>query len=198
MRTVNNKSYEITKDGLVVNFLHGQADSVNTNDLSLIPYGYSIESRNKYNGEWFTYWTNKIYSSLDSAFNALIQIPKSDNYEFRVVTLYRIPESQVRTYKINQVLSEAKSKKEKLTDIKAWKLKKDFEYPINQINKSGSIFIQISDYRIIKSGQTQKTRNYWLSDLKAYLKKEELFEEVNLKDEKWLHPHLLKELKEKL
>ena len=183
---VNNKEYSIEKGEISVNVLENS---------ELKPYGYTIER--KYNSGWHTYWTNKIYSSLSSALNAIQQIPKGLHEEYRVVTLYRMSEYQTREYKIKEVLGDIKSKKERLKEIKAWKAKEDFEYPKNRINKKGSIFIEFYN-SIIKSGQSQKTEYYWNSEIKKHLSNKDLFELIELKDEKWLHPHLLKELKEKI
>ena len=183
---VNNKEYSIEKGELTVNVLE---------DKDLKPYGYTIERR--YNSGWHTYWTNKIYSSLSSALNALQQIPKYTHEEYRIITLYRMTESQKREYKIKELLGDVKSKEERLKEIKAWKAKEDFEYPKNIINKRGSIFIEFYN-SIVKSGQSHKTRYYWNSEIKKNLSNTDLFEPIELKDEKWLHPHLLKELKEKL
>ena len=67
----------------------------------------------------------------------------------------------------------------------------------NNIIKRGSIFIQLENGNIIRSGQTEKTRYYW-KDIKKHLENSDLFEEIELKDEKWLYPHLLKEVKNKI
>lgn len=191
---VNNKEYLIDKSELVV--------QVEESD-GLVPYGYAIEQKYK-NLNWHSYWTNTIYSSLQSALNAIIQIPKysGGGYEYRVVPLYRLQGSALREYKINEVLGDQKTKEQRLREIKAWKLKNDFEYPIGlqkpNIIRRGSVFIQLENGTIIKSGQTEKTRYYWNNDIKKHLENSDLFEEIELKDEKWLYPHLLKELKNKI
>jgi hypothetical protein len=186
------KEYLIDKSELII--------QVEENE-GLVPYGYSIEQ--KYNStSWHTYWTNAIYNSLSSALNAITQIPKSKDNEYRIVPLYRLQGSAFREYKINEILKETKSKEQRLREIKAWKSKIDFEYPVglkkSNIIKRGSVFIQLENGTIIKSGQTEKTRYYWSNDIKKHLENSDLFEEVELKDEKWLYPHLLKELKNKL
>lgn len=186
---VNNKEYLIDKSELVFQFEESQ---------DLVPYGYTIE-RKYANLNWHNYWTNTIYCSLQSALNAIIQIPKGSE-EYRVVPLYRLQGSELREYRIKEVLGEQKTKEQRLKEIKAWKLKNDFEYPVglkNKIIKRGSVFIQLENGTIIKSGQTEKTK-YWGNDIKKYLENSDLFEEIELKDEKWLYPHLLKELKNKI
>jgi len=190
---VNNKEYLIEKSELVI--------QVGENE-GLVPYGYTIEQKYK-NLNWYTYWTNTIYSSLQSSLNAIIQIPKGSEEEYRVVPLYRLQGSTLREYKINEVLGEQKTKEQRLKEIKSWKSKSDFEYyPIGfkkpYFVKRGSVFIQLENGNIIKSGQTEKTIRYWKNDIKEYLENSDLFEEIELKDEKWLYPHLLKELKNKI
>jgi hypothetical protein len=65
-------------------------------------------------------------------------------------------------------------------------------------HKRGSIFIQLENGSIIKSGNvSDKTRFLWSSSFKKLLSSE-LFDEIELKEEKWLYPHLLKELKNKI
>jgi hypothetical protein len=188
---VNNKEYLIEKTDLIVKVEESQ---------NMTPYGYSIEYKFN-NSSWVTYWTNIIYSSLHSALNAIVQIPKSNKEEYRIVPLYRMEGAALRDYKISEILGETKSNKQKLNDIKAWKLKKDFEYPVGLSNpniiKRGSVFIEMENGTIIKSGQTEKTKYFW-RDIKKHLSDKDLFEEVDLKDEKWLYPHLLKELKNKI
>lgn len=163
-------------------------------DKEMVPYGYSIEVKYGKNHSWSTYWTNKIYYSLNSALNAVKQIPKGSEEKFRIVSLYKMSNSDIREYKIKQAIGDIKTNEEKLKEIKAWKAKKDFEYPKGQINKMGSVFINLNN-SIIKSGQTEKTKYFWNLDIRDYLTDKEIFEEVNLKDEKWLYPHLLKEIK---
>ena len=189
---VNNKEYLMDKSELVVQVEERQ---------DLVPYGYTIEQKYK-NLNWHNYWTNTIYSSLQSALNAIIQIPKGSEEEYRVVSLYKLQGSALREYKINEVLGEQRTKEQRLKEIKAWKSKSDFEYPVGlkkpNIIKRGSVFIQLENGTIIKSGQTEKTNYYWRSDIKKHLENSDLFEEVELKDEKWLYPNLLKELKNKI
>ena len=156
-------------------------------------YGWVIEFKFKDSNIWSNYWTNKIYNSKSSAENALIQIPKYNiQEEYRILPLYRLQGSVLRDFKIKQVLGEVKKKKPH--ELKAWKSLKDFERH-GKKHKRGSIFIQLQNGTIVKSGQNEKTVYIWNSDFKLKLKEKKLFEEIELKDEKWLHPHLLKEVK---
>lgn len=184
---VNNKEYVVEENELTINLLENK---------EMVAYGYSIEMKFRENSSWSTYWTNKIYGSLNSALNAIKQIPKGSQEEFRIVSLYKMSNSDIREYKIKQVLGDVKTKEDKLSQVKAWKAKKDFEYPKGQINKMGSVFIEFNK-SVVKSGQTEKTKYFWNSDIRNHLTNKDIFEKIELKDEKWLYPHLLKELKKK-
>jgi hypothetical protein len=163
-------------------------------------YGWTLEYKSySSNVEfWHTSWTNRIYNSKQSALNAAIQTGMKE--EFRVSPLYKMEGGLLRDYRISQILDD-KPKKDKTFEIKSWKLKVDeFIYPDHnkKPHKKGSVFIQLENGSIIKSGCTSKSVHYWSSDIKQHLSNKDLFEEVELKDEKWLYPHLLKELKKKI
>lgn len=163
-------------------------------------YGWTLEfkSNNSKNEHWYISWTNRIYNSRQSALNAAIQT--GIKKEFRISPLYKMEGGILRDYKISQIL-EDNPKKDKKFEIKSWKLKADeFIYPENnkKPHKKGSIFIQLENGSIIKSGYTSRSIHYWSGDIKKHLSNKDLFEEVELKDEKWLYPHLLKELKNKI
>jgi hypothetical protein len=179
---VNSKEYLIEKTDLVVKVEESE---------DLIPYGYSIEY-NYYGNRWSVYWTNIIYNSLNSALNAIIQIAPTQGDKYRVVPLYRMQGSHLRDYKISEVLGQTKSRQERLSEIKAWKLREDFELN-GRTHKKGSVFIRLENGTIIKSGQTEKT-----SRILGIFSDNLIFEEIELKDEKWIYPHLLKELKNKI
>lgn len=178
---VNNKEYIIEKSDIVL-----ETDQ----DPLIIPYGYALEERGT-NSIWRTH-SNTIYCSKKSAMNAIIQISKIPGFEYRIVPLYKMDGPILREYKINKILSD--DKKVEKYKIRSWKLKVDIETSIGYLHKRGSVFIQLENGRIIKSGQTEKTRTISYS-LKQKLKDPDIFEEVEISDEKWLYPHLLKELK---
>jgi hypothetical protein len=195
--TINNKEYLVEE----VSHIEIQ-DPVEHTKI----YGWTLEYNSKYYNNsnqkefWHMSWTNRIYNSRQSALNAAIQTGMKE--EFRISPLYKMEGGFLRDYKISQVLDD-KPKKDKKFEIKAWKLKvDDFIYPYNDRNKEshkkGSIFIQLENGTIVKSGCISKSLRYWRNDIKKQLSNKELFEEVDLKDEKWLHPHLLKELKVKI
>ena len=195
--TINNKEYLVEE----VSHIEIQ-DPVEHTKI----YGWTLEYNSKYYTNsnekefWHMSWTNRIYNSKQSALNAAIQTGLKE--EFRISPLYKMEGGVLRDYKISQVLDD-KPKKDKKFEIKAWKLKvDDFIYPYNDRNKEshkkGSIFIQLENGTIVKSGCISKSLRYWRNDIKKQLSNKDIFEEVELKDEKWLYPHLLKELKLKL
>lgn len=162
-------------------------------------YGWTLEYKSRYSGNkefWHMSWTNRIYCSKQAALNAVIQTGMKE--EFRISPLYKMEGGVLRDYKISQVLCDKPERKKQ--EIKAWKLKEDFKFTYNGniTHKRGSVFIEMENGSIIKSGVNTPTIHYWNRDLKHHLSNKDLFEEVNLKDEKWLYPHLLKELKVKL
>jgi hypothetical protein len=194
--TINNKEY------LVEEVSHIEIQDPEHTKI----YGWTLEYNSKYYTNsnekefWHMSWTNRIYNSKQSALNAAIQTGMKE--EFRISPLYKMEGGVLRDYKISQVLDD-KPKKDKKFEIKAWKLKvDDFIYPYNDRNKEshkkGSIFIQLENGTIVKSGCISKSLRYWRNDIKKQLSNKDIFEEVELKDEKWLYPHLLKELKLKL
>lgn len=165
-------------------------------------YGWTLEYKSKYSNQdeiWHMSWTNRIYNSRQSALNAAIQTGMKE--EFRISPLYKMDGGDLRDYKISQILDD-KPKRDKKFEIRAWKLKVDeFIYPeqnTKKPHKKGSVFVQLENGSIIKSGYTTKSIHYWSSSIKQHLLNKDIFEEVELKDEKWLYPHLLKELKNKL
>jgi len=176
---------------------------VQETDKELQPYGWTVEIKSK-SLSWYRAWSNRIYNSESSALNAVAQLSASSYHkgdEFRISPLYKMDGSYLREKKIKQILGEEKSTKEKLSEIKAWKLKKDFEFNnfggyLNYKSKRGSVFVELEGGQIVKNGQTEKTRFFYSPHkVMEHLNNKELFERIELKDEKWLYPHLLKELK---
>jgi hypothetical protein len=170
-------------------------------------YGWTLEYKSRYSDTWHMCWGNRIYNSRQSALNASIQIGINSKEEFRISPLYKMDNAYMREFKISQVLDGKTPEDKKLSEIKAWKLKEDIDesgmlsgYATSLIgkHKRGSIFIQLENGSIIKSGNvSDKTRFLWSSSFKKLLSSE-LFDEIELKEEKWLYPHLLKELKNKI
>ena len=200
--TINNKEYAIADSQLIK--IQAVADDVQI-------YGWSLEVRWKDNkGEfynWSTYWNHRIYVSRSSALDAATKVFPSYNngYEWRIVPLYKMNESQFRDYKIDQLLRpNTVERKPKVYEIKAWKVKEDCEIFYERTNKTfkykkGTLFIQMEDGNIksIKdqtTGMSHNDRHQLFNDL---IKNEQV-EEVNIQNEKWAHPHLCKELKTKI
>ena len=199
--TINSKEYAIADSQLIK--IQAIADDVHL-------YGWSLEVRWKDNkGEWYSwmaYWNHRIYTSRSSALDAATKIYPSfhDGYEWRIVPIYKMTEPEYRDYKIDQLLSSTPNKNPKIYEIKAWKAKEDCEIFYERTKntfkyKKGTLFIQMEDgnVRSIKdqtSGMNYHDRYQLFNNLIV----ENLVEEVNIQNEKWVHPHLCKELKKKI
>ena len=86
--------------------------------------------------------------------------------------------------------------------MKAWKLKEEYEWYNYQNNSvtfpKNTVFIQLENGNIIKkSNSIDPTSQIDRGKLKKMIDGG-LVDEVELKDEKWLYPHLLKVVKEKI
>jgi len=180
------------------------------NDVSV--YGWSLETRYQTSGKngiewtnWYTYFNHRIYNSKESAIDASIKsgLANRKDLECRVIPLYRMTDPQYRDYKIDKILG--KDKKKESYDIKGWKLKDDYEWYKNPhtshiiTHKKGTVYIQLENGDIVKSGNANEyTWRVGRSKLFGELIPNGLVEEIDITSEKWLHPHLLKELKIKL
>jgi hypothetical protein len=208
--TINNKEYAIADSQLIK--IQAVADDVHL-------YGWSLEVRWKDSkGEWYswvTYWNHRVYTSRSSALDAATKVyPRSSpGYEWRIVPLYKMTEPEYREYKIDQLLTPNKVNKEpKVYEIKTWKAKENIEKEIQRDQypqngkvlykcKKNTMFIQMEDgnIRVVRNSTDPNSIIYtharWTLD---DLIKSELVEEVNIKNEKWAHPHLCKELKKKI
>jgi len=202
--TINNKEYAIADSQLIK--IQAVADDVNL-------YGWSLEVRWKDNkGEWYswmTYWNHRIYTSRSSALDAATKIYPSyhNGYEWRIVPIYKMTEPEYREYKIDQLLMPNRVNKEpKVYEIKAWKVKEDYEITYERNNRTykyskSTLFIQMEDgnIRLVKnSTESNSIINSQARMILDDLIKNEQVEEVNIKNEKWVHPHLCKELKKKI
>lgn len=202
--TINNKEYAIADSQLIK--IQAVADDVHL-------YGWSLEVRYKMSdGEfcsWFTYWNHRVYASRSSALDAATKVytSSSPGYEYRIVPLYKMTEPEYREYKIDQLLMPNRVNKEpKVYEIKAWKVKENCEIKYERNNMTykyskSTLFIQMEDgnIRLVKNSIDPNSIIY--SHARMILDdliKNEQVEEVNIKNEKWAHPHLCKELKRKI
>ena len=201
--TINNKVYAIADSQLIK--IQAVADDVHL-------YGWSLEVRWKDSkGEfysWSTYWNHRVYTSRSAALDAATKVyPNYNNgYEWRIVPLYKMTEPEYRDYKIDQLLSSTPNKNPKIYEIKAWKVKEDCEITYKRNNmtykyKKSTLFIQMEDgnIRIVKNSIEPNSIIY--SHAKMILEdliENKQVEEVNIKNEKWAHPHLCRELKKKI
>lgn len=186
------------RDYLVEDFSTVKVQSV---DNDIRPYGWVIEMKwKKYNSHWTTYYTNKIYNSNSSAMSALICIKNLWNnnkeYDFRITAIYAMDQNFYRNYKINQLVDENQSPVKKY-ELKAWKANQDND--TYKLKKDRTVFIQLENGRIIRAGgPTDSTMEGSRKLLFDELMPKGMVQETELKDEKWLYPHLLKELKVKI
>ena len=202
--TINNKEYAIADSQLIK--IQAVADDVHL-------YGWSLEVRWKDNkGEWYswmTYWNHRVYTSRSSALDAATKIYPSfhDGYEWRIVPIYKMTEPEYRDYKIDQLLMPNRANKEpKVYEIKAWKVKEDSEITYERNNRTykyskSTLFIQMEDGNIRLVKNSTESNSIIHSNARMILDdliKNEQVEEVNIKNEKWAHPHLCKELKKKI
>jgi len=174
------------------------------------PYGWAFEVRWKDNsGEWYpwqAYWNRKIYYSAEAASEAALKcyISKNHGFEWRVKPLYAMEQQEYRNFKLDKLLNESTKKVEpKVYEIKGWKVKGDCEIEYKNTNnkfkyKKGTLFIQLQSGDILQvksSRENSRSNRYQLfNDLIPG----GFVEEVKIEDEKWSHPHLLKEIKNKL
>lgn len=197
---VINNIKHVIEDSLFIK-VQSSADDVSV-------YGWSLETRYQMRqGEWtswYTYYNHRIYNTKESAIDASIKagLTNRQDRECRVIPLYRMTEPQYREYKIDKLLGN--DKKREVYEIKGWKLKEDYDWyktPNNGtiVHKKGTIYIQLENGDVIKSGTADEyTWRIGRSRLLTELIPKNLVEEIDITDEKWLHPHLLKELKIKL
>lgn len=171
------------------------------------PYGWTLEVRTFSHGKWsawHTYWNNKIYHSFHSATGAALQChlkSQKENYEWRIKPLYVMDDQEIRDFKIDLLLKETPPKKQ--FEIKAWKVIDDCEVDYKSYGKykykKGTLFIQLEDGNIInlkdRTSKIDRNNDY---QLKTELIPRGLVKEVDIQDEKWSYPHLLKELRGKI
>jgi hypothetical protein len=173
-------------------------------------YGWTVEIRWKDNyGEfypWQTYWNRKIYYSSNSAIEAALKIyvSRHNGYEWRIKPIYVMEQQEYREFKIDKLLGDDEVKKDpEKYDIKGWKIKEDCEViyanGYNAKYKKGTLFIQLESGDIIqiKNSKDKLIRNVKY-DLFNTLIPNNFVYEIKIEDEKWSHPHLLKEVKNKL
>jgi len=193
---VNNKTWVVEES---VNFkTQSMSDDVHT-------YGWTLEVRwaDGLGGwcGWSPYWNNKIYYSAQQATEAALKCYLSKSiHEWRVRPLYVMDEMEYRNFKLDKLLNtDTESKKH---EIKGWKVKVDIEVEDDNGHvstyKRGTLFIQLENGNIFKvTGPSEKNKYGDQYKLKNYLIPNGHVVEVEIKDEKWAHPHLIKELKTK-
>jgi len=197
--TINNKDWAVE-------------DSINFQTQGIVegmkPYGWAIEVRWKDSkGElypWETSWNRKIYHSAVSASEAALKcyLSKNHGYEWRLKPLYSMEQQEYRSFKLDKLLNVNRQEPKKY-EIKGWKVKEDteivYDNGVKAKYKKGTLFIQMENGSVFRiNGTSDKTYNINLYQFRKDLITNENVIEVEIKDEKWSHPHLLKELKTKL
>lgn len=200
MICVNGKNYVVQDE---------QYQKIQSNPIDVNISGYCIEERylstnpfhsrkDGHMSKWYNH-SNKIYSSKLIAVKALMGISKSTSGdEYRIVALYKMNEMEYRNFKITEILSNYPKKEH---EIKYWKLKDDFTHTWGTNNnsrkfKKGSIFIQLTNGEVIISA----TPSEGVVHIGHFFKKipKEILEEIDILNEKKIHPHLIKSLKLKI
>ena len=125
---------------------------------------------------------------------------KKEDFEYRVKPLYVLGNDELRDYKIDLLINEENPKKQ--YKIQAWKVIEDCEVNYKNLRtykyKKGTLFIQLENGSIINIRDHSKgIHRYDGHQLKNDLIPNGLVKEVELQDEKWAHPHLIKELRGK-
>jgi hypothetical protein len=171
------------------------------------PYGWAVEVRWRDNkGEfypWQSYWNRKIYYSALAATEAALKfyVSTSHGYEWRVKPLYTMEQQEYRNFKIDKLLG-GPTQEPKKYEIKGWKVKEDCEIEYKNGNKfkfkKGTLFIQLENGDIIQMKNSRESPRTGQYQLFNDLIPGGFVEEVKIEDEKWSHPHLLKEVKNKL
>jgi len=191
--------------------LYAIADSMNikvqASAENVQVYGWTLEVRWKHDGGWYpwmTYWNHRIYQTRQSALDAATKVYPSyqKDYEWRIAPLYKMNEPQFRDYQIDQLLNDNPNQK-KSKEIKAWRAIEDYEETHSNNHKikvkKGTIFIQLENGNIIRAGTTSEPTSYGSGYLlNNYLLPRGKVKEIDIRNEKWIHPHLCKELKTKI
>lgn len=200
---INGKRYAVSDN---MNFkVQGQDNDINI-------YGWTLEIRFRdSNGElypnWSTYYNNRIYQSMSSAIDAALKVSQMGkrNSEWRVLPLYKMSQNEFRDYKIDQLIyPNGDPAKPKTYEIKAWKVKEDVDFKYHPSStsykyKKGTIFIQLEDGSIQRAAtRTEPTGFHDRYQLFHDLIPKGVVEEIDIREEKWVHPHLVKELKIKI
>lgn len=171
-------------------------------------YGWVVEYKSvgKYGNVYIPeeFWlnlNNKIYFSHEVALDAVLKRNELENLQWRIRPIYIMDDSMYREFTIDKILDD--NTDTKTFPIKCWKLIDDTEINYNSGGKfkysKGTLFIQLENGSVIMLKNCVEPINVnHRYQLNNNLIPNNRVIEVELKDEKWAYPHLLKELKEKL
>ena len=156
-------------------------------------------------------WINNIGAGLKTAVTGVEQKPvetqtKSEpNPEEKSKTSDKSAEPKKVEPKESALpgLSKPKKVEPKVYEIKGWKVKEDCEIEYKNTNskfkyKKGTLFIQLQSGDILQVKSSRENNRSNRYQLFNDLIPGGFVEEVKIEDEKWSHPHLLKEIKNKL
>jgi hypothetical protein len=199
---INNKQYVIEKTHVV-------KCSPYTEDIK--PCGWILEYGNVIKDQ--TFWNNysgRIYTTRDSAIQSMIQIGKTwgrPDREWRISAIYRMEQMEYRDYLIDEIFKEQKPPKK--YDLKFWKVREDAEVELTNRDKrtpvgtfkikKGTIYCQMEDGSMwTLATPTSPMLGYvWNRILGEYLIPGNYVDEVDIMEQKWIHPHLPISLKNK-
>ena len=170
-----------------------KTDSIENNSVKI--HGWIVEYRYSDETKWYSHWNKKVYMSKEQALAAISQSKSSyqshNVIEFRITPLYNIDAGYYRDIKIAEIF------KDKIPDIspKFYKLNRDYEKYDSY--KKGRIFVDIDGYHCwCLATPTMPKIGSHLSHLIKEMKSKGVLDEVKIEDEKWILPHINREVKE--
>jgi len=193
---IHSKQYIIEK-------VHKISAQPYTEDIR--PYGWTLELGHDIHGKIQYYdYTKKVYTTRESAIQAMIQIKKQwgsgPDRHWRISALYRMDTMDWRDYLIKEIFREEQPCRK--YEMKFWKVREDstvksqrgYEFKA----KKGQVYVQYEDGVIGLLSTPTEIGGYgnyrWTLDR---LLENDLVEEVDIITQKWIHPHLPIQLKNK-
>ena len=190
---MSSKSYAFTLDP-VLNI----QEQITSSDEGLQIYGWIVEY--KWPGtenRWYQHYNHKIYDKKELAIDVINQLRLNRSWrlpdrtvEYRIRPIYIADQSHYRNIVINRLLTGNPEKKK---EIKFFKLKEEYVFNKTKYIK-GQIFGQIDKNCVWKLATPTEKSQYDHRYTFSHIPMDKL-EEVDIKNEKWVHPHINKEIK---